>query len=336
MSFGSVRSAFLGAALVVFLASCGSGRDVASGGTGGTGISYGPITDFGSVYVNGVKFDTTNTNFTEEDSSSITQNDLAIGMVVRVEGRFDDPISGTAFKISYEDDVEGPIGRITPAGQGSRTFQVLGWTVIADANTCFESAGSDSNTCTDDGNTADNLAELGALADGNVVEVSGLINENGDVQATYIEKKSESPEPGQDFEVKGVISELDATSGTFRIKGLVVHCSQATDIGDLPDGLADGLYVQVHGEFVDSDFTATQIEHEDEDDIAAGDGMQVEVEGYVTEVTGTSFKVGQQAVQTTPTTQVEPNGSTITLGKRVEVEGWMSGNVLTAKEVEVK
>ena len=48
--------AFLTLALFV---ACGGGSDVAGGGTGGTGISSGPISGFGSVFVAGTKLTST-------------------------------------------------------------------------------------------------------------------------------------------------------------------------------------------------------------------------------------------------------------------------------------
>jgi hypothetical protein len=47
------------AALCAGLACCGGGNTVAGGGIGGTGVTNaGEITDFGSIWVNGVEFDT--------------------------------------------------------------------------------------------------------------------------------------------------------------------------------------------------------------------------------------------------------------------------------------
>ncbi len=74
--------------MTVFIAgltACGGGTQVAGGGIGGTGISQGSITAFGSVWVNGVEFDTSNASILR-NGSSVTQSDLAIGMVVTVDG----------------------------------------------------------------------------------------------------------------------------------------------------------------------------------------------------------------------------------------------------------
>ena len=73
--------------VTITLISCGGGNTtVAEGGIGGTGISMGAVTGFGSIYVNGVKYDTTNTRFTSNGSIETDQSHLSKGMVVVVRG----------------------------------------------------------------------------------------------------------------------------------------------------------------------------------------------------------------------------------------------------------
>ena len=78
------------------------------GGIGGTGVAYGAITAFGSVWVNGVEYSTSNTTFKTDDNPNGggSQNDLRIGMVVQVDGS----ISGaTASTISEQRCRQRPI-----------------------------------------------------------------------------------------------------------------------------------------------------------------------------------------------------------------------------------
>ena len=84
-------------------------------GIGGSGyVSSGTVTGFGSVYVNGVKFETDTTVFDIDDSGSGSQDDLAIGMVVTVNGTVnDDGVTGTADSISFDDQLQGPVSNIT-------------------------------------------------------------------------------------------------------------------------------------------------------------------------------------------------------------------------------
>ncbi len=99
----------ISAAIALTLVACG-GSDTDVAGIGGSGyISSGSITGFGSVYVNGVKFETDSATF-DVDGTSGTQDDLAIGMVVKVNGSINaDGVTGTASSISFDDELQGPV-----------------------------------------------------------------------------------------------------------------------------------------------------------------------------------------------------------------------------------
>ena len=83
------------------LTSCGNeNQSTAGGGVGGTGISVGTITGFGSVFVNGVEFDTSGASITV-DGTPASESDLGIGMVVAVEGAFNENgLTGKADRIT--------------------------------------------------------------------------------------------------------------------------------------------------------------------------------------------------------------------------------------------
>ena len=90
--------------LAVALASCGGGGGgLADGGIGGTGISRGSVTSFGSIVVNGQRFDTASAGF-ELDGLTDTEQALRIGYVTRVEADFDD---ATARTVHFTPDVVG-------------------------------------------------------------------------------------------------------------------------------------------------------------------------------------------------------------------------------------
>jgi len=319
MNWTLFRNMMMTAGVVLAVAGCGGGGDtVASGGTGGTGISSGPVTGFGSVFVNDVEFDTTTSSVTIDgapDDGTDPHRGLKVGMVVKVDGEFaDDGIHGTATEIEYKDNVEGPVDSITPTIDPTiNRAVVLGQTVILDkTQTHFE------NTTFD------------TLAQGDFVEVSGLVDDAGQIRATYVEVKT----PGE-MEVKGTIKNLDMQAKTFKINALIVDYS-STNTSDLPGGVpADGQYVEVKGmTYSGGTLTATEVEMDD-DTLGAADAGKVEMEGYVTDVTPPSqFTVGTQAVQTTSSTVFE-NGtaSNIVKGSKVEVEGPLAGGVLTATKV---
>ena len=100
--------------LVLFVAGCGGGggggSSLAGGGIGGTGITSGTITGFGSVFVNGVEFETDGSSFDVDDNIGTDQDVLGLGMVVTITGSINpDGVTWTALSILYDDEVEGPI-----------------------------------------------------------------------------------------------------------------------------------------------------------------------------------------------------------------------------------
>ncbi len=108
----------------------GSGGVTAGIDRGGIVTATGAITGFGSVHVNGVHYVTTGATITIDDNPG-TESDLRVGQVVRIEGRIEqDGINGTATRVIFDDEVEGPVqsidladfaaGRARPHGPGQR------------------------------------------------------------------------------------------------------------------------------------------------------------------------------------------------------------------------
>ncbi|TFG44036.1 MAG: hypothetical protein E4H48_01160, partial [Syntrophobacterales bacterium] len=102
---------------------CGNSGGTAGGGIGGSGItvsavSVGSVASFGSIIVNDVEFDTTNAEVVVEGEvrgtgDAAVTSLLSRGMVVRVEGRLDGERTGTAARVVFNDNVEGPVESIT-------------------------------------------------------------------------------------------------------------------------------------------------------------------------------------------------------------------------------
>ncbi|QTD43979.1 hypothetical protein [Ottowia testudinis] len=90
-------------------------------------VYSGPITGFGSVIVNGVRFDTVGARLTDDDDTPIVLQDLALGMVVTIDGSVDEAAArGSARTLSLMRGSTGPITTIDLAGQ---TFTLLGLSV---------------------------------------------------------------------------------------------------------------------------------------------------------------------------------------------------------------
>src|SRR5712671_5964809 len=289
------------------LASCG-------GGTGGAGVtgSFGTITAFGSVFVNGVEFNTSGATIVLDDNPAAESN-LRVGMVVTVSGSRSGS-SGSATRIEVDDALKG----FVEAKPDANHWTVMGQTVLVDDRTRFE-----------------NNAQPGV---GDFAEVHGLVVADGTISGGFIEKKN-APFPA--FEVKGFVKNHNDASKTFGIGTLTVNYSNAT-INDMPNPATtswNGLLVEAKGSTcagtapVCGTLTASKVEPNGPQ---MREAAEFEIEGFVTSLTSTSdFVVANQRVVTTGSTRFEGGvAGDIAVGVKLEVEGVLAGGVLTASKVE--
>ncbi len=288
-------------------------------GISGNGVAIGPVATFGSIVVNGVHYDTTNTTFMI-DGNVATEADLKVGQIVFVKGTIDDDFaSGSANSVDADDNVTGPIDSIDLV---LSQLVVMGQLVFVNADTSFDDSISP--------------ASLEGLVVDDIVEVSGFFTADGDTEATRIEKKS----TGTRFEVHGFVSNLGAANFIFSINNLVVDYSNAT-LDDFPGGeISDGDFVEAKGNSIatSGELIADDVEFEGID-IDADDGDHVEVEGLITRFSSEmDFDVAGIPVTTNDNTEFE-GGTAADLGLniKVEVEGEMnSGGVIVADKVDFR
>ena len=319
----------LASVIVLLAAGCGSGGGggggggglFAGGGIGGTGITSGTVTGFGSVFVNGIEFETDSSSFDVDDDNAASQNDLDIGMVVTVVGTVnDDGVSGDAVSIEYDDEVEGPIANnpVEDADMTTKTFTVFDITVIVDKNTTVFSA-----------------TDYASLSKNDMVEISGFFDGSGVLTATWIEKQGELSLGSSEVEIKGTVTDFNDVD-TFTLDGVTVMFDGTTDLSEIPGGvIADGQYVEVKGVLnTATAIFALRIELEDEG--FEDSNNAVSIEGLVTDYNGLGdFKVSGQQVDATAA-DISPQSLAASLGNgdKVEVEGLVTGGVLRAAEVE--
>ncbi|MCU7891913.1 MAG: hypothetical protein KZQ78_10005 [Candidatus Thiodiazotropha sp. (ex Ustalcina ferruginea)] len=299
-------------ALIAMLYSCGGGggSQVADGGIGGTGVSMGRVTGFGSIFVNGIEFETDNASFTVNDVNG-TQSDIAIGMVVRINGSSDQTTAtGSAESVEYDSLIEGLIQ------SNDITLTIMDQVITIDADTVYENSFD-----------ATLLADLPINRE---VEVSGFTDGNGAILATRIEVKSLAW-AGDELEVSGVVSAI--TGNQFRIGSLTIDASNALPIPP------EGTFVEVEGNsFSGTTFIADSIKIEgNRNSVAADDGKEVEIEGQITAALDASdhFTLNGQVVDAS-STPLSGATSQLTVGRVAEVEGVMNGDVLLAEEIKLQ
>jgi Domain of unknown function (DUF5666) len=221
----------------------------------------------------------------------------------------------------FRKNVEGLIDSIDVV---NNRFGVLGQTVLVDSLTVIEDRAQS------------NSIALSALAVGQFVEVSGLVDANGTILATRIERKTGFVAGVTEVEVRGTLSGLNTNARTFALGALTVNFSTATVVGSL----SNGVFVQVRGTQTapGSIVTATRVTVEDPT-VGGAASTKIEVEGFVTVFTSaTVFSVNGQAVTTTAQTVFE-NGAVTDLAQnvRLEVEGQLDANrTLVAEKISFR
>jgi hypothetical protein len=311
--------------LTICVAGCsgGGGSQKLDSPDSSDAFAYGAITALGSVFVNGVRYDTSQAAFTI-DGRSGTERDLAVGDVVLVAGSLNggSTTQGTADTIVFDDAVEGPVDSIDSPGN---SLVVLGQTVRITADTSFDDSVP--------------LQSLAGLAVDDIVEVSGFRGSDGSVQATRLERRVFGPTPPE-FETTGIVSSLDSVSRRFNINALVVDYAAAM-LQDFPSGaVANGNLVEVKGTTIraSGELVATRVELVG-DTVPAEAGDRVEIEGFITRfVSATDFDVAGVRVTTTSATVFE-GGAAADLGldSKVEAEGSLNASgVLVANKIDIR
>lgn len=325
------------AALALFLSACGGSSD--SGGTPPTTnaptnlTAAGKLTGFGSIYVNGIEFETNGASYDIDDQQLVGDDNLSVGMYVAVKGSVNaDGVSGTAESVSYDDEIEGPVAGIMPdpTDASRKIFFVFAVEIIIDAATVFEA---------EDGSAFG----FDTIANDDNVEVSGEYL--GDILlATYVEKQDAADD---DYEVKGTVTAVaDVDQFTLTLdNGSVLNVTVAAGAETPAGGIMVDQYVEVEGTIPDPVLTpdellATKVEIEDEDYFDDMDD-EVEIKGPLSyDMADDSWTINLTPIVFSESTSFEPESLADAIadgsadGRVVEVEGQYVDGALHADEVE--
>jgi hypothetical protein len=315
------------------LASCGGGDGGIEVGSGGTGnnppttpvpvalqdISVsGPITGFGSIIINGLKFDDTNANVTDELGRSVNKDFLRLGMTVSVTGKLQsDGVTAIAANVQLRSEVKGTISAIDLANQ---KITVLGITVMATVNTSF-----------------DDVANLAALRVGDVVQVFGLRDPQTQlITATRIERSSTIE--FSSFIVSNVRS-IDSinkiiTLGSVERSVLVNVASAVVSPAGSTIAIGQKLFVEIDSA------NATPLRAQritvllDSNVFSTG---RAEIEGVVSDYQSlTSFKLAGQVINASLAKFDQGSPSDVKNGALASVKGTLENGVLVAIRIEVQ
>lgn len=291
----------------LFIISCGGG-----GGSGYSGdpdtdvVSIGAVEKLGSVYVNGVRYDTSTSNITVDDNPG-SESDLRAGQTVVVNGTINnDGVNGVAQTVAVRSVVKGSVSANNFAT--SRSLTVLGQTVQITDLTIVDNS----------------ISDILALLNTDV-EIHGHVRGQGVIEATYIEAKALL-----EYKIIGVATNITASS--FMIGSQSINYTN-----EITSGLSDGALVEVKGATTldGGNLVASKVEAIG---LSQTNLPKIEIEGFVTSLNSpSSFTLGNQPVTTDNSTRFEGGlADEITVASKLEVEGRLVDGVLQASKVSFR
>jgi len=312
------RRQWLVAALAA-LGGCGGGVD--SGGTG-TGnapptLAVGAISGFGSIIVNGVRYDDASAAIEDGDGRAITRDQLKLGMQAAVQASAITTSGGvstaTASTIAVRSELVGPIESIDRA---AGLITALGQRIEVVPATVFDASLS---------------MGLVALNVGDVIEVHGAFNAAASqIVASRIERSAAVAA----YKLRGVVGTLALAARTMTIGAAVIDWSGVAP-ADPATALAPGSVVRVALATAPTSGTWRATALSVGRPVLA-DRDRVELEGRISSFTSiTRFEVNGFVVDAAGATF--PDGALgVVLGAKVEVEGSARGGILLAQTVKLE
>lgn len=266
----------------------GTGRMADDRGIGGTGI-VGTITSFGSICVNGVKIEYTDTTPVDVNGQPASVNAFKIGQVVAAETV---EKNGKVFanKVSIEYPVQGPVTRVGPGG---KQITVMGQPVRVVGG-----------------------PKGGPLKVGQFVRVSGLRRPNGELVGTQIERVP----AGASARISGTLRQRPG--GGLAIGQVPIN------MRDAPAGRQlEGKRVTATGRWSGKAIDTPRIVA-DKVDRFDGKAKRVNVQGFVGQRVGAdAFEIGDYLVDVPESTVFEGGGRKgLRSGRRVIVKGRLGPN----------
>ncbi len=294
------------------LSACGGGGGGGTGGvtaglapgTGGTGAalySQGAISGFGSVIINGIRFDDSLASV-RVDGRAAASTELRLGMVAGVQGTRSttDTTLGTANVIEVWSIAQGLVTNVN-----GRHFETSGMTIQTDSNTSLE--GFDAASPLFGGQTV-TVWGLQADADGALWTATrvAVVNASDNRVSTGLVRRVGDHYTVNDWTLSGAATEALRAGQVVRVQGMQ----------------GSGSTMEVSGV------------RQQDSGVDAAAGSLLEIEGVVTQVlTGNRFMVGSITVEcSSPALLAIASG--IALGDRIEVYGSWTATVLVASQIE--
>lgn len=306
---------------LIMLAGCGAGGGQLAQnggvGSGGTGVSWGSVTGFGSLVIDGAPYSSaTGTYLAGSDtaeSAATTAMSVDLGNQLQIsldaQGK-PQTVKVDAALIGIARSVDPVLGTFVVNGVTVRTNVTL-----ADGPVTYYSG----------------LDGFGTALIDSVVEIHGVygvdVANHGFIQATLIRQL---PSNTQARRITGRIEALDTVAGAFRIGALFIDYSAATRIQPSAAALADGALVSVWSAAPDAGgrLAAEVIRVR----TLQGQSGSARISGLVSALTGSHFEVSGIPVDAS-LPSLSPIVSGFVNGDYAVVAGTMRGGTVVASEL---
>ena len=289
------------------------GHDV-GGSTSSAQITSGPLSRFGSEFINGVEFQT-GTAALALDGDTVLETQLRVGQIATITGAVAGA-TGTATRVDVTNKLVGPV---TGVDLAAGTVTVLGQTIRLRGDTSVGPGVAPT--------------DVGGLLLGQVVAVDGYRTSDGLI-ATRFDRLAVTSA----YRASGRVSNLLGSQQTFMLAGTIVDWSGVS--GALPASVANGSYVIASGSTLGGLTTLRATSVRAVDELARGaNGAPGSVHGAITRYgSATDFDVAGQpiSVGAAPTYL---NGGSGDLALDVELEAtgnYDSAGALAASTVDVR
>lgn len=270
-------------------------------------ITYGPITQFGSIYVNGAKYEIDDAAITFTNNTGSPE--LRLGMMVQVNTDWQQQDNGvfTAQSVLFDKQLEGPIASVTAMGD-TLTLTVLGSTVIVDNDTSIHRILST------------------PMVAGKMVTVSGITNEKQQLLATYISVHAQPFDDEQDIEFEATIQAIDPAEQRLTINGMSIDVSHTQWKHSTLDSIQVGDKVEVIGQYhgTTHSVTANRIRYK-RHELDVNNGNRVDLDTFVTHYkSNNTFQLNGFASDASNAHFVVGNSENLRNGTRIRAVGYIN------------
>lgn len=213
--------------LLALLVACGGGQDTAGVGTGGTGLKEGNVTGFGSVFIDGVRYDNSRALVQVDDGSgTLAAGQFKLGQRVRV-------LVNDAGEVSTAEILPALLGPVERAPDAQGYLMVMGqWVRFVSRVLPYQSTLSSSTYL-------DGFNQLADVAIGDVVEVHGAWVDADPIKgrvlvASRMEKRSMAPQRMLVTSTVAAVNPVDRqfTLATGDGRTVVANAAQGIGVGE--------------------------------------------------------------------------------------------------------